>query len=326
MTASRRVRPLFPLSRCAGRLTLAALGLGLPSALAAVTPPTAAGVLAGTIVDWPSGTTGTLRLSDVDHPDLADAAIDESGRFSLQLPGPDAFSQTLAHTAELLIENSNFSVPEDNCKGQGTAKPDTSRFRYFNLDVLIGDQPPQELKLNTDARFPRPVGSVTSNVTYFDAPTTLEGTVTCSFGSTTYHGTFPAGWSLLKNVVTTGTTVAVLNKTVTSTPLPAALAWRLRDRFAGIGISFNTPKSGEAGFIIDSVTPLSPAALAGVKVNDLLVEVDGQDVTKLSRDAAYVLVRGGPSGAAVGSTVTLGVKRGSDPAILQFTMTRALIK
>ncbi|WP_295815178.1 PDZ domain-containing protein [uncultured Deinococcus sp.] len=300
--------------------------LGLGVALAAVTPPTATGQLTGTIVDWPKGSTGTLRLVNAQYPDLADAPIDGAGHFSIQLPSPTVFSEKLPTTAALFAETSNYAAPEFSCKGQGKATPNTGHFQFFGLLATVGDQPPQRLQLNTDPRSPRPVGTVFSDLLYLDVPTLLDGTITCVDGSDTYRGTFLAGWSLPNFTVTAGTTATLANRTVTPEPLPVALEWRLRDQFVGIGIRLDPAPAGAAGFTITAVTPGQPAGVAGVQVGDRLVEIDGKDVTTLSLSAVTILIRGGASGAEAGTTVTLGIQRGTDAAIRQFTITRVLLK
>ena len=76
---------------------------------------------------------------------------------------------------------------------------------------------------------------------------------------------------------------------------------RAENAFVGVGITI-TP-AGQ-GFQIVEVEALGPAKEAGVQPGDLLVQVDGQDVTQLSTDQVKELVRG-----EEGSTVTLGLLR-----------------
>lgn len=65
----------------------------------------------------------------------------------------------------------------------------------------------------------------------------------------------------------------------------------------------------------------APAKVAGVKNGDVLVSVDGQDVTGLSATELSANMKG-----EVGSQVTLGFQREGEPDILYFTLTRAAIK
>ena len=76
---------------------------------------------------------------------------------------------------------------------------------------------------------------------------------------------------------------------------------RAENAFVGVGITI-TP--AEQGFQIVEVEALGPAKEAGVQPGDLLVQVDGQDVTQLGTDQVKELVRG-----EEGSTVTLGLLR-----------------
>jgi carboxyl-terminal processing protease len=87
--------------------------------------------------------------------------------------------------------------------------------------------------------------------------------------------------------------------------------------------------SGGVGIEIAAVRPAyvretitgSPANLAGVLPGDVLLTVDGQDVSATGVDVITDLLRGAP-----GSPVSLQVRRPSTGALLTFPMTRALVR
>jgi carboxyl-terminal processing protease len=90
----------------------------------------------------------------------------------------------------------------------------------------------------------------------------------------------------------------------------------LRGSFDGIGVQVDLTNNQ-----IRIIAPLvgSPAEKAGIKPNDVIVRVDGQDVTQLPPAEAVTKVRG-----PRGSSVTVTVRRGSEQ--LDFTMQRDVIR
>jgi carboxyl-terminal processing protease len=85
--------------------------------------------------------------------------------------------------------------------------------------------------------------------------------------------------------------------------------------FAGIGIMVNPVADGLS---VQEVIPGSPAAKAGIEPGDVITQVNGRSLVKVSAQEALNLIRG-----RSGSTVTLGVRRGS--RLLRYTLTRRLI-
>lgn len=82
---------------------------------------------------------------------------------------------------------------------------------------------------------------------------------------------------------------------------------------SGIGIVVNLTENNEIKII--QVNAESPAEKIGVKVDDILIAVDGKDITQMEYSDAVKMVRG-----EEGTEVTLTLKRGSEK--LDFTMTR----
>ena len=89
--------------------------------------------------------------------------------------------------------------------------------------------------------------------------------------------------------------------------------------FEGIGAFVNENEDG----LIYIVRPMSgrPAAEAGLKANDIIVEVDGENIVGQSIDEVISKVRGPRD-----SVVVLGVAREGEPELIEITITRARIE
>ena len=87
--------------------------------------------------------------------------------------------------------------------------------------------------------------------------------------------------------------------------------------YEGIGITMNMSASGACEVM--SVTQGAPAGRAGVKEGDVIIKINGSDVTKKSLDEISGLVKG-----KAGTNIVLVVKRAGRE--LSFSMTRELIK
>jgi len=91
-------------------------------------------------------------------------------------------------------------------------------------------------------------------------------------------------------------------------------------QFGGIGATMK--KDDKTGaFSIVSTLKDSPARKAGLTPGDVIVQVNGEDVTKLTQTRVVSKVRG-PNG----TDVTLGVLRDGKDPLQQITITRAVIK
>ena len=78
----------------------------------------------------------------------------------------------------------------------------------------------------------------------------------------------------------------------------------LEGRYSGIGIWLRRTPANQLE--ISSVQPKSPAALAGIKVSDQLISVDGTDVSSATVADAIAALRGSPN-----TTVALDLRRNS---------------
>ena len=81
----------------------------------------------------------------------------------------------------------------------------------------------------------------------------------------------------------------------------------IKGEFFGIGVSIGPVGRDGTGVLVESVFVGQPAATAGVQVGDIIVKVNGEDVTKLTVTQAVRKIRG-----PKGSTVKLTVQRGAN--------------
>ena len=92
---------------------------------------------------------------------------------------------------------------------------------------------------------------------------------------------------------------------------------RVDNAYVGIGVTIQ--QEGEEGYRILEVTAGGPAEEAGLEVNDLLFEVEGQDVRPLDINAVRDLVKG-----KEGTSVNLRVLRKGEP--LSFSVERRKVE
>jgi carboxyl-terminal processing protease len=89
--------------------------------------------------------------------------------------------------------------------------------------------------------------------------------------------------------------------------------------FEGIGATVRKDEE-TGGLRIVRPLPDSPAENAGLRADDVVVTVDGEDITSLDEDIIISKVRG-----PAGTQVTLGVQRGDQEDLLEISITRARI-
>jgi carboxyl-terminal processing protease len=87
-------------------------------------------------------------------------------------------------------------------------------------------------------------------------------------------------------------------------------------KFSGIGVWLKVKKGD---LVIVSVLPGTPALDAGLRRNDIIRSIEGQQVSQISSDEAVGLIKG-----PEGSEVKLGIERSGSP--MQFQITRAEIE
>lgn len=87
--------------------------------------------------------------------------------------------------------------------------------------------------------------------------------------------------------------------------------------FYGIGITISNDADD---LVVRSVIKGTPAEAAGLKADDIIVEIDGETRPRWDTDEAVLRIRG-----EEGTTVALGIRRGDAEQLLEFTITRAKI-
>lgn len=278
------------------------------------------GTLAGTIVDWQDGTSGTLRLL-MDWPDdqsvvRADARLSTAGTFSVTLPDLKASGQsaTLPKVSGLFTEHSSYN----GCPGVGTASPDTGTFKSFWLVVSQGGHRLGDIEYRNNADATGSVGTVVAELMYFSQTTTLNGTLVCPQDEPVmFQGTFPAGWNLVQTEQVAGRAPGERIWRYSSATSVPGLSWRMFTEYGGIGTTF---RSGEHGVpIVDTVMAGFPADKAGMKVGDTILSVSGQSGMSFSETLAAI--RGKPD-----TEVTLVVRRVLEANPLTFKLTRTVIR
>ncbi len=82
---------------------------------------------------------------------------------------------------------------------------------------------------------------------------------------------------------------------------------QLNNSYVGVGITISSNEQAEDGFIVMQVSDGGPAQKAGVRVEDVLTQVNGEAVVELGLEATKADVRG-----EAGTEVTLAFRRGTD--------------
>lgn len=105
--------------------------------------------------------------------------------------------------------------------------------------------------------------------------------------------------------------------------VPPEVARILREDNSGEfeGIGAYVEEAPDGGVFIIRVFEDGPAAQAGLRAGDIVVAVDGQDITRATLNEALLLIRG-----PAGTDVTLTVVREGEDQLLEFTITRARLE
>lgn len=89
------------------------------------------------------------------------------------------------------------------------------------------------------------------------------------------------------------------------------------ETYVGIGVSVTVT---DGKIIVETVKNNGPAAVSGMQANDIIVSVDGEDITEESLYEVINKIKGD-----IDTDVTVGVLRQGAPEIIEITMTRAEI-
>lgn len=135
-----------------------------------------------------------------------------------------------------------------------------------------------------------------------------------------YDGNLPTDTALRDTIITAA--IDLLGDRFTHY-YPAEAAERIREGFRGDfeGIGAFVGTNDEGQFYIARPIPNTPAAEAGLKPDDIVLSVDGQDITGWSTDEVIAIVRG-PAGEAV----TLSIQRAGVAEPFDVTIVRARIQ
>ncbi len=118
--------------------------------------------------------------------------------------------------------------------------------------------------------------------------------------------------------------ISALDDQFTSYTAPTSSSIRSQDlqgEFYGIGVSLSLQPAKGGGAQIIGVTRGLPGYNAGLKVGDVITEVNGQDVTKLEVDEIVSKIRGPKD-----TKVTIGVRRDGSNAVIKFEMVRQKVE
>lgn len=91
----------------------------------------------------------------------------------------------------------------------------------------------------------------------------------------------------------------------------------LQGQFGGIGVYIDA--RNDKALTIQAPIPGTPADKAGLQAGDVIVKVDGKDITQLPQDSVIAMIKGQP-----GTQVTLTIVRGTKPPF-DVTLTRQVI-
>lgn len=213
-------------------------------------------------------------------------------------------------TAPIAVAAPDEPPPPVDDVAQATAVPAPTRPPFPGLST------PKPVATATPPPTPRPLVTVAAQEQelelFWEAMNLLQDD---------FYGDVPAGpdlqYAAIRGVVTS------LDDRFTGFMTPDE-ARRFEDSldgsFEGIGAQVDLADDGRGARIVEAY-PGFPAANAGIRRNDSIIAVDGQEIDSLSLTEIITLIRG-----PAGTTVTLTVRREGEAEPLEFPVTRARIE
>lgn len=293
------------------------------SALAA---PIKDNTIQGKITDWPAGKTGEIRL--VPRVNMfgagavvATAAVDEKGQFNLSLPDAAVLEKVLPASAEKwnVVTACHAWDGVKWCTNELALAP-AARLNLFDLQAFVSSEQLRNVKL-ASAPYADPAAGLTRTYLAFaPAAVKVTGTFTSSNKgnalSADWNADLSAGWSWLTETYgVQDAATGVWPVKVTAGDLPTSLNYTLSLLRTKLDFEFRRVQSGSrVGGLITAIMPGGAAERAGFKVDDIIVALDGRDV---SRNSSSLLLEN--LSRPPGTTVQVTVKRGDQTLTLPLT-------
>lgn len=101
----------------------------------------------------------------------------------------------------------------------------------------------------------------------------------------------------------------------------AEMQIKIKGVFGGLGLEVNKNENGKPGILVVSPIDDTPASRAGIKAQDVIIEIDGKSTDRMPLKEAVDLMRGEPD-----TTVILTIWRDEVKKPFSVTLTRAIIK
>ena len=271
--------------------------------------------ISGIINNWTAGEATILVLpEDVPfeaHPYAALGApgtIDAAGQFTVVLPPSVAQHHMRAAQAVFI-----------NCDERSITPPGV-RMMFADFHIVQDDESIGTLRQEFVPVWYQP-GAIFVRSGFFtddaEISANCEETNVSPPISSRYDLSVQQGWNQVVNQLIEPSYPERFTERVSAEPVQTEMIWVARLN-GGIGILVE-PLAG-TGLLIDAIEPDFPAALAGIQLGDIIVELDGEDVRSISQSEAVARLRGLP-----GSSLTVGIQREGEDGVLHFELERTAL-
>ena len=302
-----------------------ALTLTFLLAAPALAAPIKDSTLSGKITDWPAGKPGEVRLvvrqqmpgADVGKV-LLTAPVDEQGAFSLKLPD----GATLTEFTPAPAEAWKFSMACPRwdglawCPADFTLKPGGT-LNLFDLVAFQGKERLGTVKFASAPYAEATAGLVRSYLAFAPKPVEVTGEVSAGAVRATWNASLGGGWEWLSETFSAKDTLSGQWPAQVAAAEPAAQGVFFITAQRGVtGLEFRRLQAGQrAGLLITTVKPGSAAETAGLKVDDLIVGLNGDSTTAWNSSLLQQSLGGAP-----GAVHQVTVQRGEQTLTLPLTL------